>query len=68
MQINPDMVDQVLGLNLEAQQFSFEVDLTMTADPDLENIGGGIIFNTPTAESKNGGQIRRFLNGGQKLF
>ncbi len=63
-----DMVDQVLSLNVFGTQYTFEVDLTMVDDPETENVGGGIVFNTPTDDSKNEGQIVRFLNGGSEII
>ncbi len=62
------MFDQVMGLNQFGQQFELDVTLTMIDDPDISNVGGGIIFNAPNPDSKNGGQIVRFLNGGSEII
>ncbi len=67
-QVANDMVDQVLSLNQFGTEYSFEVDLTMVDDPETENVGAGVVFNTPTADSKNEGQIVRFLNGGSEII
>ena len=68
VQSSPDMFDQVLGLNQFGRQFELDVTLTMIDDPDISNVGGGIIFNAPNPDSKNEGQIVRFLNGGSEII
>ncbi|MEM8860968.1 MAG: hypothetical protein AAGD96_21810 [Chloroflexota bacterium] len=67
LQSDADASDHLLGLNTFGQQYSFDTTLTMGEASELNEIGGGIVFNTPQPDSRNNGQVVRFFNGGSDI-
>lgn len=66
-QENSTATDFSLGTGVSAENYTLETAITLPADPDLADAGGGILFHMQTRDSKEGAQMVRFVNGGKGL-
>lgn len=67
-QNNPDFNDYVLSTDVSAGVYTLETTITLPADADLDDAGGGLIFHMPDQTSRANAHLVRLSGGGKGVF
>jgi hypothetical protein len=67
-QNSPEATDYILSMDVFAKEYTLETTIALPNDPELPDVGGGIIFHMPEQGRKNQAHMARLTDGGQGVF
>jgi hypothetical protein len=67
-QLDQDATDFVSATGIAAERYTLRVTLLLPDDPELPDVGAGVLFHMPAQDSINGAQMVRLGGSGREIF